>query len=157
MRRIPLILAFLPLALVAMTGVALARPEFPESLQKATGSPCVPQCSVCHESVNGGGPADQPFAKSLGDYGGYEGSDAIQAGIDGLKQDNVDSDGDGVGDVEEFRRGTDPNYAGDALLCLPDVGCGAHVAPRAPEDGIDAAFALAVALGLVASKRRRRS
>ena len=155
MRTIVRFVTALTLSLLVAPGVALAQPDFPDSLQKATGAPCVPQCSVCHDSVNGGGPIDQPFGKSLGDYGGYQGRDAIKAGVEGMKQDNVDSDGDGVGDVDELERGTDPNYAGDARLCLPDAGCGAHVAPQPPDDGIDIALAIAVILGMGLSRQRR--
>jgi hypothetical protein len=105
--------------------------------------------------VNGGGLADQPFAKSLLEIGGVESSDAMQYAVDQLKQENVDSDGDGVGDIDEISQGKDPNYAGDALICLPDAGCGAHVAPRIPNDGWDAALALAVALTLAGTRKKR--
>jgi hypothetical protein len=107
--------------------------------------------------VNGGGRADQPFARSLLEMGGIESADAMKYAVDQLKQQNVDSDADGVGDIDEISQGKDPNYAGDALICLPDAGCGAHVAPRNSDDGFDAALvlALAVALGLAVTRKKR--
>jgi hypothetical protein len=135
---------------------AFGRAEFPDRLQEATHAPCVPQCSICHESVQGGGPADQPFAKSLRRMGKLEGPDAIKYAVDQLEQQNVDSDGDGVGDIAEIRAGKDPNYARDALICLPDVGCGAHVSREAPSDGLSVVLALGVALALVLTRRSRR-
>jgi hypothetical protein len=141
--------------LAALTPLtASARPEFPDSLQSATGAPCVPQCNICHESVSGGGPADQPFAKSLLQMGGLQGPGAMEYDVSQLEHAGVDSDGDGVGDIAEIRAGTDPNYAGDALICQPDVGCGAHVAPEPPNDGLAASFAMLTALGLVFLRRR---
>jgi hypothetical protein len=135
---------------------ASARPEFVDRLQAATDAPCVPQCTICHESVSGGGPADQPFAKSLMQMGGLEGPGALEYSVSQLEQNGVDSDGDGVGDIAEIRDGKDPNYAGDALICLPDVGCGAHVARELPANGLDASLAVLTALGLAFARRRKR-
>ena len=116
--------------LLTLASTALGKPEFVEPLEEATGAPCLPQCNICHASLSGGGEPVQPFVESLERFGEIEGEDAIKAAVALLEQQGVDSDGDGVGDIEEIRAGQDPNYAGDALICQPDVGCGAHIAPR---------------------------
>jgi hypothetical protein len=68
----------------------------------------------------------------------------------------VDSDEDGMGDVEELRNGRDPNVAGAKDICGPTYGCGARVAPRGRIDGLALGAALAVAGALLISMRRRR-
>ncbi len=135
--------------------LALARPSFPDEIQQHLNAPCVPQCNLCHDSTSGGGPTDQPFALSLVQYGEMEGREGLDNSLDLLKQDGIDSDHDGVGDIDEISRGTDPNYAGDALLCQPDVGCGAHVVRETKKEGLDATWILAAVLGLIFASKRR--
>lgn len=68
----------------------------------------------------------------------------------------VDSDEDGMGDVEELRNGRDPNVAGAKDICGPTYGCGARIEPRGRIDGLALGAALAVAGALLISMRRRR-
>lgn len=48
-----------------------------------------------------------------------------------LEAENVDSTGDGVGDVERLRRDQDPNQIGEVSLCgdVPRYGCSLVAAP----------------------------
>lgn len=97
----------------------------------------------------GGGPririVDGKTGDTLNDFFVYEST--FTGGI------NVavgDVDGDGIGDIQELRDGTDPNSAGDASG--PEYGCIGNVAPvRSVWPG--AAVVLA-ALALIAVRRR---
>jgi hypothetical protein len=69
---------------------------------------------------------------------------------------DVDSDGDGMSDVEELRALRDPNAENGDTFCGPKYGCGAHVVRRraAQRDGTAAGWAaLLVALALLLRKR----
>ncbi|MEZ4227435.1 MAG: hypothetical protein R3B13_41235 [Polyangiaceae bacterium] len=155
MRSIAATLVFTLSLLTA--GSAQARPEFPQAVQDAADAPCLPQCSLCHRDTSGGGVADQPFAQSLLSQGDGNGEEGIVAAMDRMRQQNMDSDGDGTSDIDELSQGKDPNYAGDALVCLPDVGCGARVARAPAEQGMGAVLTALAALALAHLRRRRRA
>jgi hypothetical protein len=151
------------LALTLGTASAAASPSYPEAIQDATGSPCAPQCILCHRDQNGGsGTIDAPFGKTLVDEIGLEEDepDRIADIIAFLKDQEVDSDQDGVDDVTELRQGRDPNEVGAGVLCGPTYGCGATVAPRAARrsDGSSLATlsAALVAFGMLLRVRRAR-
>jgi MYXO-CTERM domain-containing protein len=75
------------------------------------------------------------------------GQDELPGILDAMEKDEVDSDGDGVGDIDELRDGADPNIAG-STLSPPTYGCLSTTPRTAP-----AALLALLALGLV---RRRR-
>jgi hypothetical protein len=130
----------------------------------------------------GGGTAGSGGSAGSGATGGSGGSSGADAGADdggatdggseasgaggsgtggsgatgGSPAGAVDSDSDGIGDVEELRQNQDPNAPGVAIKCGPAYGCGARVEPRGRIDGIALAAAIGVALGLFAFGRRRR-
>jgi MYXO-CTERM domain-containing protein len=85
---------------------------------------------------------------------GQEGS--LTKALDKLGTDQVDSDADGVTDLDELRAGTDPNVdGGESLMGAPPAyGCGARMAPG---EGFEGWAALATALGLAVGLRRRSS
>ena len=128
-------------------------------MQEAAGSPCPPPCTVCHETLNGGsGTVTKPFAFSMIDEG-LEGEDIplVAPAIEALRVKQIDSDGDGVGDIAELASGRDPNLAGEGDLCGPQYGCGAHLAADPAVDLHALALALVVAGALGARVRRRRN
>jgi hypothetical protein len=118
----------------------------------ALGAPPRQSCALCHTNgVTGVGTVNTPIGKALRARGLVSGNDgSLTAALDALAKDGVDSDGDGVPDVEELKAGTDPNVAGTdtgASPATPKYGCGAEVAP-----GLEA---LALGVWLVFSRRRR--
>lgn len=135
-----------------LLSLAQASPSYPGTLESELGMPCLPQCTVCHETnAGGGGTVTSAFGVALLDAGLAGGSqtDVLATTLGGL---DSDSDGDGVLDVDELSAGDDPN--GGPALCS-----GATVDP--PQFGcFDQARAPVGALGVLAAaalaRRRRR-
>jgi len=147
-------------AAVTASSAALASETYPERLQSALDMPCTPPCTVCHRDSNGGmGTATQPFGAAMTNAElTLKAPDGIPLALAVLASKSIDSDGDGVTDTEELREGSNPNAAGESVLCAT-YGCGAHIVPEAPSrsasKGPGAWFLLALATLAVAFRRRR--
>jgi len=141
---------------------ASASPTYPGQLQKDLGMPCAPPCTFCHRDQNGGlYTVDKPFGLSM--YGaGLRGQspDGLRAAETTLESANppIDSDGDGVPDIQELKDGTDPNSSANGNVCNegPAYGCGAHIAPRSGVHGPGALLAALAGFVLLVGMRRRR-
>ena len=77
-----------------------------------------------------------------------------------MDRDEVDSDGDGVPDIQELREGTDPNTPADVSLLSesgPSSGCGGSTKQpqRIPRDGGAIIFGIPL-LPLLRRWRRRK-
>jgi hypothetical protein len=148
------------LALVAAP--AFATDQYPAVLQNRFSLPVPPGCQVCHfNGITARGTVTTPVGTSLRDRGLVANDSAsLNTALDALANEMVDSDGDGVSDVEEFMNGTDPNEAamgtgggagggtgaGGGLVDAGPLryGCGATVVPQ-----------LLLLAGLVPLLRRR--
>ncbi|MEZ4221341.1 MAG: hypothetical protein R3B13_10490 [Polyangiaceae bacterium] len=147
-------------ALALLAAPAVASPSYPGELLDALNMDCAAPCTVCHQDQTGGsGTATKRFAEAMIDVG-LEGGDegTVKSAAQALEANGTDSDGDGVGDIDELKQGRDPNVEGDASICGPQYGCGARVSSqpaRGSEPWIVAASAVALALGLGRRRRRR--
>lgn len=150
------------LGLVALSaGTAQASTGYPGVVQSKLGLSYAPPCSLCHEGGRtGAGTVTTAFGAALRARGA-KGSDdvGLEAALDKLVADGVDSDKDGVKDGDELKKGTDPNGSGGAPLDAPEIGygCGGatvagHGPSRAPDAGI---FAVGLVAGVVLLRRRR--
>ena len=130
--------------------------------------PYTPPCSLCHSrGSTGPGTANTPFALSGKARGLLPGNTpSLDTSLAAMDKDEVDSDGDGVPDIQELRDGTDPNTPGDVNLVSesgPNAGCGASAKPPrtttfpANTSRDSGAFILAVPLLTLLRRRRRRS
>jgi len=153
--------AFAFLIAVVTTGVwasnAHAKDEFPGQIESdVPGVNYQVPCAVCHIKGNTGGSTPiTPFALSLRDRGLSGDRTSLSVALSRLAADGTDSDGDGVGDIDELKAGTDPNSSANADIATvqaPGYGCGG-TAPHG-EGGPGAAGALSLAWLLL---RRRRS
>jgi hypothetical protein len=159
MMRKTLLFGIALIAVLALPDEARASATYPAALAAAANMPCVPPCTICHANNSGGiGTAIKPFATSMKGAGLMPKDDSlIPPALDNLKSQKIDSDGDGVIDVEELAAGDDPNTKGAGNICGgPTYGCGARIEPRGELDGGAAVLALATAAALLALGRRRR-
>ena len=112
-------------------------------------------CSVCHIKGNVGSATPiTPFALSLRARGLTGNNQSLSSALSKLESDGVDSDGDGVSDVEELKAGTDPNSSANASIVNdqdPGYGCGG----TAPRGRSAPGMAGVLALGWLALRRRR--
>lgn len=108
---------------------ASAMPTFPSEIQTHLHLSYAPQCTLCHGSISGGGPVVQPFGDAMLAAGlTVSGGSSLTNALDKLAQENSDSDGDGIPDIDELKTGTNPNPDKTALK----YGCGAKIAPGTP-------------------------
>ena len=150
-------------AVCSLEAWANASPNYPSLLDMQNGTSCprpLTRCLICHDTAAGGEQtANRPFAKRLKMYG-LEGKSGrkLTAALQALKAEPepIDSDGDGMSDVEELAACMNPS--GEELTEGPGFGCVARLAAPAPSTRTLPALASAlVACGLlVASARARR-
>lgn len=145
----------LPCLLFALAAPAAATGAFPNVIRDTLALDDAPACTVCHTDPGGGaGTATKPFAVALV-AAGLEAFDraSLETALATLETDGTDSDGDGVGDIDELTAGTDPNAApgaeGEGELPPIQYGFGCAGAP--------AAGPLVLALVLLAWRRRRQT
>ena len=141
-----------------LSASAWASPGYPTEIETALAMPCAPACTVCHETLGGGGgTVTRAFGIAMEAEGltGGSNSASLVTALDALTLNLVDSDGDGTIDTDELTAGFDPNpdgvdMCGGGETLTPRYGCGASTRPGAPLGVI----AVAVALGFATTRRR---
>jgi hypothetical protein len=129
------------------TASAQASRQFPSAISDALGMPCAPNCTICHATEAGGsGTVVKAFGRAAWIAGPIvkEDVDSLRRALSNMAKANppIDSDGDGVTDLAELTAGNDPNSKGDARICGPNYGCGAHIS-RVPPARSGTALAIA--------------
>lgn len=144
---------FTAAALVLLTGgSAFATANFPAATRTHLSLTYDPQCALCHTNgITGKGTVTTPFGKSMMARGLVASDEtALNSALDKMVTDKVDSDGDGVTDIDELKAGTDPNTKAGETATAAGYGCNATAGdPSALGAG------LLVGLGLLVSRRRR--
>jgi hypothetical protein len=150
---------------------AKANRLFPGLLKDNVPMPCAPLCTLCHKTT-GGGPGNlrsdgivttwtqQEIVMSSDVLDGNNANSLVPVlkAIEKL-QPPLDTDKDGVPDLQELMMGDDPDTPGQASLCAnitagPTFGC-ARVAPEGQIDNVAGLASGLVALMGIAALRRR--
>jgi hypothetical protein len=110
------------MTLTVLTAMMLATPTFPSVVAAAVSGPA-PSCSVCHQGATMRGTVTTPVGAALRERGLQAGDEAsLKEALRTLA--GVDSDADGVADLQELSEGADPNRAQSAEAPpLPRYGC----------------------------------
>jgi hypothetical protein len=122
-------------ALALLTApTALATPNFPGAVRSELELSRTPDCSLCHIGVQARGTVNTPFGTSMRQRGlraRDEGS--LRAALASLRDEAMDSDGDGTPDVEELIAGGDPNQGPAPIVDMPpDPTFGCAASPAEP-------------------------
>jgi hypothetical protein len=162
--------AIVCLVIVLLSGSVHASKTYPGRMQSELGLAEEPACTVCHATDDGGkNTVTKPFGRSLMELG----LKAVQPAalgplLEKSRELGIDSDGDGVGDLEELEEGTDPNVpevtsgsedggGGPRMICTaeppPELTTGCAV--REPARRVSGAFPLLAAFSLAGLLRRR--
>lgn len=150
-RRASVVLAFV----LTFLGVALAStharatPNFPPAIREDLGLGYEPSCSICHAGgVTERGTVTTPFGRALRERGLVaDDTDSLKGALAALEKDGIDSDGDGVPDVEQLREGRDPNGTGER----PTYGCSSTKSDASTGGSLGVVL---VAMLLVSRRRR---
>jgi MYXO-CTERM domain-containing protein len=126
---------------------ARATPNFPGAIQSELNLAREPNCNLCHVGVEARGTVNTPFGGAMRQRGmqAYDEGLLLDA-LTLLREQGVDSDGDGQPDVEELLAGGDPNQVAEELPPEPSFGCAAS-------SGGPAGWMLLVALGALRARR----
>jgi len=158
----------LAFAALCVAGSSAADPLFPDQVAKDWAMPCVPKCTICHLTNQGGyntlrptTQGDPGFGANLKTLYDLNVSDkaSIHPALASNKTDKLDSDSDGKPDFDELSTGMDPNDpAAGASVCGgdsgPEYGC-VRVAKTGPSNRASGVAAVMTLVGLVAIQRRR--
>ncbi len=139
--------------LLASPGRASASERFPRALQNAVGAPFESPCSLCHlGDYRTNDSVTTRFGRAMRARGLAAGDeDSLIHALDAMRVDDVDSDLDGVTDIEELQIGTDPNLRPDQV---PEeaINYGCSVAePGAPHTHRESASPLGTPAWILAS------
>jgi hypothetical protein len=137
-RRAPL-LPLLLLSLAVPAGAAHATQNFPPAIRRELGLSYTPDCSLCHVGAQRVGTVRTPFGTSMRARGlVFYDESSLRTALSALRAERTDSDGDGVGDIDELVAGTDPNRAAGVA-----PSGGGEEPPPPPTYGCSATSALA--------------
>lgn len=144
------------LLLAVCTTRAHAVEDFSQFIRDELQLSAQPACDFCHTRKADGLATDAPFGEALKKRGfaRKDGVPSLRQALRSLDELGVDSDGDGVGDVEELRAEADPNDATDAGRPRA-AGCSLARAGLNSTSALPATLMLAIAASL-GSRRRRR-
>ena len=140
---------------LAISGKALAEPNFPGEIKNHLNLNYTPPCTFCHATAQGAGPVTTKFGQSMLAAGLTINVATVGPALDTLNAKGTDSDGDGTPDIQQIEQGFDPSTGVPPSDAPPErYGCGARTALSPVRFGDSSLVALCMA-GLVVMARRR--
>jgi hypothetical protein len=146
------------LMVLSSTNVAAASPSFPAVVRESLTLPVEPTCSLCHQGAPSGTTAISAFVVSARARG-LRGSDpgSVKTALSKMESDTVDSDGDGVPDITELRKGDDPSATAGQANVDATYGCIASLAPTSPPVNSMMTFGIGAFVAAIVGRRARRA
>lgn len=113
------------LLVASLSSRVYALQDFADEIKLQLDLPDKPSCLFCHRRNDRGISVDTEFSGSLKDRGFSRrlGLPSLRNALTRLADDRVDSDGDGVEDIDELTAGANPNDATDDGM--PPASCSA--------------------------------
>lgn len=157
------------------TGRAYASPSYPEVLERTLSLSCTPSCALCHVGTPGFATTNTPFGIQMRRQADLRccKDKQLEGALQLFTEMGIDSDDDGVSDIDELMAGTDPNGEGKLACEEPYVGDSSRIfgegcslaAPRRArkpahdegDDGVTASLLTVALVGLVVRLRTRRA
>jgi len=171
-KTLPLLLSWALFgALETCATLAGAAPSYPRNIQSNLKLNYAPPCSICHQNgQTGDGTPIEPFAWSMRARGLTGSKNTLTPALTADQADDVDSDGDGITDIDELKNGTDVNSPANECIipsgtsidpgqctpgaqASPTLGCDLSAVPPAP--GAER-FGPAILMGFIVAAVRRR-
>lgn len=147
-------------AVAALPGIAFASPSYPATVASELDLPCTPECTLCHTRSTGGfATVNTPFGLTVRMQHGLTCCDPelLANVLDEIREEETDSDDDGVSDVAELQALTSPNTSEDIdLACQADddsSGCAVTKPGTGHAPPYSAALLLAAVFVVVAARR----
>ena len=147
----------LGLSVTCSVGPVRASDTFPEEIRAQLQLPAAPPCTLCHSSDEGGlDTVVTPFGVTLARLGLVATDEnSLLAALQAAESQTVDSDFDGVADLDELRAGGDPNDGVD--LPTPMTGCALRSIPIPMRSVLQDCAILSLTALVLAWTRRRQS
>lgn len=150
---VPVLIAAI-LVFVPRVGHALER--YPGDLKDELALGCTPTCLTCHTVLTGGAEFLNPFGAAMKSQGLSGDVGVHRVFQEGGSASMTDFDMDSVSDRQEIIDNTDPGSPDNDPICSDAVyGCGARVAPHAPNPKSGWAIGLALGVALLLWRQRR--
>jgi len=150
------------LMVFTVTTPARASANYPANISTDLALAAPPSCTLCHRTeVGGSGTVITPFGRTLVNHFQLSSGNvvALRAALAGDDAEHLDSDGDGIPDIDELKAGMDPNVGmnGEAPpldVPLPETGCA--LVSRSPSGALSS-FAVVCAGFVFFGRRSRRA
>ena len=143
---------------LALARTAHAVQTYPAEIQSHLGLDFTPPCTLCHATNAGGlGTITTAFGNALKARGLTTGIASLDPALDALASAKVDSNGDGIPDIQQLKNRADPNTGAHlSNVQLEQFGCGGHIAKLKTHMSGQGLMFASLALLIVSHRKKQR-